>query len=64
MSEEAATAEAPAKEFDAAIKDIGDKIVGLTLIQAKDLTDLSQTRVRHRAGGRRSGHDGRSSSGR
>ena len=27
------------KEFDAAIKDIGDKIVGLTLIQAKDLTD-------------------------
>ena len=39
MSEEAATAEAPAKEFDAAIKDIGDKIVGLTLIQAKDLTD-------------------------
>lgn len=32
-------AEAPAKEFDAAIKDIGDKIAGLTLIQAKDLTD-------------------------
>ena len=32
-------AEAPAKEFDAAIKDIGDKIVGLTLTQAKDLTD-------------------------
>ena len=39
MSEEPATAEAPAKEFDAAIKEIGDKIVGLTLIQAKDLTD-------------------------
>jgi len=34
MSEEPA-----AKEFDAAIKDIGDKIVGLTLVQAKDLTD-------------------------
>jgi len=32
--------EAPAtKEFDAAIKDIGDKIVGLTLMQAKELTD-------------------------
>lgn len=27
------------KEFDAAIKDIGDKIVALTLTQAKDLTD-------------------------
>ena len=35
MSEEPA---AP-KEFDAAIKDLGDKIVGLTLMQAKDLTD-------------------------
>ncbi|MEP0847671.1 MAG: 50S ribosomal protein L7/L12 [Phycisphaerae bacterium] len=32
-------AEAPAKEFSAAIKDIGDKIAGLTLIQAKELTD-------------------------
>lgn len=32
-------AEAPAKEFAAAIKDIGDKIAGLTLIQAKELTD-------------------------
>ncbi len=32
-------AEAPAKEFDAGIKEIGDKIVGLTLTQAKDLTD-------------------------
>jgi len=40
MSEEpTATAEAPSKEFDAAIKDLGDKIAGLTLIQAKDLTD-------------------------
>jgi large subunit ribosomal protein L7/L12 len=27
------------REFDAAIKDIGDKIVGLTLMQAKELTD-------------------------
>lgn len=36
MSEEAA---APAKEFDAAIKELGDKIAGLTLVQAKDLTD-------------------------
>ncbi len=34
-----APAEAPAKEFDAAIKDIGDKIVGLSLLQAKDLAD-------------------------
>ncbi len=34
-------AEAPAetKEFDAAIKEIGDKIAGLTLVQAKDLAD-------------------------
>ena len=32
-------AEAPAKEFDAGIKEIGDKIVALTLTQAKDLTD-------------------------
>lgn len=35
-------AEAPAaeaREFDAAIKEIGDKIVGLTLMQAKELTD-------------------------
>jgi large subunit ribosomal protein L7/L12 len=36
MSEEAA---APAKQFDAAIKDLGDKIAQLTLIPAKDLTD-------------------------
>ena len=35
MSEEATAT----KEFDAAIKDIGDKIAGLTLIQAKELTD-------------------------
>ena len=35
MSEEPAVA----KEFDAAIKDLGDKIAGLTLMQAKDLTD-------------------------
>ncbi|MBU0616124.1 MAG: ribosomal protein L7/L12, partial [Planctomycetes bacterium] len=35
MSEEATTT----KEFDAAIKAIGDKIVGLTLVQAKELTD-------------------------
>jgi len=34
-----APAEAPAKEYDASIKEIGDKIVGLTLLQAKDLTD-------------------------
>jgi len=35
-------ADAPAetaKEFDAAIKDIGDKIAGLTLIQATELAD-------------------------
>ena len=35
MSEEETTT----KEFDAAIQKIGDKIVGLTLIQAKELTD-------------------------
>jgi large subunit ribosomal protein L7/L12 len=27
------------REFDAAIKEIGDKIVALTLVQAKELTD-------------------------
>ncbi len=32
-------AEAPARTFDAAIKDLGDRIAGLTLIQARDLTD-------------------------
>ncbi len=37
MSEEA-TATAT-KEFDGAIKDLGDKIVGLSLLQAKDLAD-------------------------
>jgi ribosomal protein L7/L12 len=38
---EAAAPEAagPSKEYDAAIKDIGDKIAGLTLLQAKELTD-------------------------
>lgn len=36
MSEEAtATAEAPATEFDAKIKDLGDQIAGLTLIEAQ-----------------------------
>jgi large subunit ribosomal protein L7/L12 len=35
MSEEATAT----KEFDAGIKSIGDKIVGLTLVQAKELTD-------------------------
>ena len=38
MSEEPAAAAAP-KEFDAAIKDLGDQIVKLTLMQARDLTD-------------------------
>ena len=28
-----------AREFDAGIKEIGDKIAGLTLVQAKELTD-------------------------
>ena len=32
-------AEAPAKEFASDIKDLGDKIVGLTLKQAQDLAD-------------------------
>ena len=40
MSDDAtATADAPKKEFDAPIKELGDKIVALTLIQAKALTD-------------------------
>jgi large subunit ribosomal protein L7/L12 len=44
MAEEATEAAAPeaagpSKEYDAAIKDIGDKIAGLTLLQAKELTD-------------------------
>lgn len=34
-----ATAEAPAKEFSAETKTLGDKIVGLTLKQAKELSD-------------------------
>jgi large subunit ribosomal protein L7/L12 len=38
MSEEPAAAAAP-KEFDAAIKDLGDQIAKLTLMQARDLTD-------------------------
>lgn len=32
-------AEAPAKEFSAAVKEIGDKIVGLTVKDAQELTD-------------------------
>jgi large subunit ribosomal protein L7/L12 len=32
-------AEAPARTFDASIKDLGDRIAGLTLVQARDLTD-------------------------
>ena len=38
MSEEA-VAEAPAKEFDASIKELGDKIAGLSLKEAVDLKD-------------------------
>lgn len=33
------TAEAATKEFSAEIKELGDKIVGLTLLQAKELSD-------------------------
>jgi large subunit ribosomal protein L7/L12 len=39
MSEEAAVAEAPAKEFDKAIKELGDKIATLSLKEAVDLKD-------------------------
>ncbi len=40
MTEEAQAKEAaPAKEFAKDIKDLGDKIVGLTLLQARDLAD-------------------------
>jgi large subunit ribosomal protein L7/L12 len=35
MSEEATAT----REFDKGIKDLGDRIVGLTLVQAKELTD-------------------------
>lgn len=38
MSEEA-TADAPATEFSDTTKDMGDKIVGLTLKEAKELSD-------------------------
>ncbi len=38
MSDEAATTE-EVKEFEAAIKDLGDKIAGLTLKEAVDLKD-------------------------
>lgn len=38
MSEEA-VADAPATSFSAAIKEMGDKIVGLTLKEAKELSD-------------------------
>ncbi len=33
------TAEAEVKEFDAATKDLGDKIVSMTLLEAKNLSD-------------------------
>ena len=33
------TAEAETKEFSADIKELGDKIAGMTLLQAKDLAD-------------------------
>ena len=39
MSDEAAVADAPAKEFDAAIKTLGDSIAELSLKQAVDLKD-------------------------
>ena len=39
MSDDAAVAEAPAAEFSDAIKEMGDKIVGLTLKEAKELSD-------------------------
>jgi large subunit ribosomal protein L7/L12 len=39
MTAEAEAAEAPAKEVAAEIKELGDKIAGLTLLQAKDLAD-------------------------
>ena len=33
------TAEAEATEFDSATKELGDKIVGLTLLEAKKVVD-------------------------
>ncbi len=39
MATDEATAEAPATEFAAAIKDMGDKIAGMTLKEAKELSD-------------------------
>ena len=45
-----ATAEAT-KEFDASIKDLGDKIVSLTLLQARDLGDYLESLGIKPAGG-------------
>jgi len=45
-----ATAEAT-KEFDASIKDLGDKIVALTLLQARDLGDYLESLGIKPAGG-------------
>ena len=62
MSDEG-TSEAAATEsnFADAIKEIGDKLVGLTLLkEAKNLERLPEGRARHRAGRRwRRGDDGR-----
>lgn len=46
------TAEAEATEFDAATKELGDKIVGLTLLEAKKVVDyLKETHNIEPAGG-------------
>lgn len=46
------TAEAEATEFDAATKELGDKIVGLTLLEAKKVVDyLKETHGIEPAGG-------------
>jgi len=39
MSDEEKTADAPIQDFSSEIKDLGDKIVALTLMQAKQLGD-------------------------
>lgn len=56
-----ATAEATeTKEFDDATKELGDKIVGLTLLQARALADYLKDVHGIEPAGRRRCHGGRS----
>ena len=44
---DAAVADAPATEFSDATKEMGDKIVSLTLKEAKELSDYLKESTRH-----------------